>query len=70
MTSLGRRMLPPLFGAVPVAAILFVIGQISFAAGHAGGAPARTFGFALTFYPTVLLVLVVAIHLIWQGVTG
>ncbi|WP_420402679.1 MAPEG family protein [Nisaea sp.] len=44
-------------GAVPAAALLFVAGRIFFVAGYAGGAPARAFGFALTFYPSVLLTL-------------
>ncbi|SME98360.1 MAPEG family protein [Tistlia consotensis] len=48
---------PAWFGAVPVAAVLFLVGRISFAAGYAGGAPARAVGFALTFYPTLLLTL-------------
>ncbi len=43
------------FAAVPAAAVLFVVGRIGFALGYRGGAPARAFGFALTFYPTVLL---------------
>jgi len=37
---------------------MFVIGRILFAVGYAGGAPARAFGFALTFYPTVFLTIV------------
>ena len=41
----------------PTAGLLFVIGRIAFFAGYARGAPARAFGFALTFYPTVLLLL-------------
>jgi hypothetical protein len=40
---------------VPTAALLFVIGRIAFFAGYARGAPSRAFGFALTFYPTALL---------------
>lgn len=63
----AAAMPPTLFGAVPMAAILFVIGRVTFAAGYAGGAPARAFGFALTFYPTMLLVLAAAIHLISGG---
>lgn len=40
---------------VPTAGLLFVIGRAAFFAGYARGAPARAFGFALTFYPTALL---------------
>jgi len=39
-------------------AVLFSIGRLLFFAGYARGAAARSLGFALTFYPTVgLLVL-------------
>ena len=39
----------------PTAAVLFLLGRLLFFAGYAGGAPHRAFGFALTFYPTLLL---------------
>lgn len=54
--------------AIPVAAVLFVIGRICFAAGYAGGAGARAFGFALTFYPTVVLTVAAFAWLIWCAV--
>ena len=54
---------PGWFAAVPAAAVLFLVGRICFALGYRGGAPARAFGFALTFYPTVLLTLVAAVML-------
>lgn len=41
--------------ALPAAAILFLAGRLLFFAGYARGAVARSFGFALTFYPTVVL---------------
>lgn len=41
--------------ALPAAAIMFLAGRLLFFAGYAGGAVARSFGFALTFYPTVVL---------------
>ncbi|WP_420225353.1 MAPEG family protein [Pigmentiphaga litoralis] len=44
--------------AVPAAAILFVVGRILFWRGYSGGAPSRALGFALTFYPTLVLALV------------
>jgi uncharacterized membrane protein YecN with MAPEG domain len=34
---------------------MFFIGRLAFFAGYAKGAPARAFGFAFTFYPTILL---------------
>lgn len=42
-------------GALPAAALLFWIGRALFWHGYASGAGARAFGFALTFYSTVLL---------------
>lgn len=53
---------------VPAAAILFVIGRICFVAGYGGGAPARAFGFALTFYPTALMALVAGLALASRAV--
>jgi uncharacterized membrane protein YecN with MAPEG domain len=50
---------------VPVAAAMFLVGRVFFFAGYAKGAPSRAFGFALTFYPTVILLLgmiALAIH--------
>jgi len=45
--------------AVPAAASLFVIGRILFWRGYAAGAPARALGFALTFYPSVAMLLTI-----------
>jgi len=36
---------------------MFLVGRLFFFAGYANGAPARAYGFGLTFYPTVLLLL-------------
>lgn len=41
----------------PACAVAWVVGRASFALGYARGAPARALGFALTFYPTVLMIL-------------
>lgn len=38
-------------------ACLFLLGRLLFFGGYAHGAAARSFGFALTFYPTVVLLL-------------
>lgn len=38
-----------------VAVVFFVVGRIMFLAGYRKGAPARAVGFALTFYPSMLL---------------
>ena len=43
-----------------VAAMLFVIGRVLFWRGYASGAPHRALGFALTFYPQVVMLVVIA----------
>lgn len=53
-------MPPSLLVQVPLAVVLFVVGRICFWRGYAGGAPARAFGFALTFYPSALMLFGVA----------
>ena len=55
--------------AVPAAAILFLCGRVLFSRGYSGGAPSRALGFALTFYPSVLMLVIVTISLAWQLVT-
>jgi len=40
--------------------LTFTIGRIAFWRGYAHGAQARAFGFALTFYPTIVTLFVVA----------
>ncbi len=54
--------------AVPVAALLFVIGRILFWKSYARGAAARSFGFALTFYPTLLMLFAVAAFMVYRSV--
>lgn len=50
--------------AVPVKACLFAIGRILFWRGYKDGAPARALGFALTFYPSVAMLLTTLGHLL------
>jgi hypothetical protein len=50
--------------AVPAAAMLFFLGRVLFWQGYVRGAPARALGFALTFYPTVAMLVVAAGHLV------
>lgn len=50
--------------AVPVAVILFVIGRILFWRGYGHGAPARALGFTLAFYPSAIMLLTIAGHLL------
>jgi len=52
--------------AVPMAAILFFIGRGLFWRGYSHGAPARALGFALTFYPTAIMLVLVIGRLIWD----
>jgi hypothetical protein len=40
---------------LPLAATLFAVGRVLFYIGHSKGAAGRALGFALTFYPTVVL---------------
>jgi len=49
---------------VPVCSLLFAIGRGCFFIGYSHGAPARAFGFALTFYSTVVLFLVLLGYLL------
>jgi hypothetical protein len=44
-----------LLGLIAAAAAMFFVGRVLFYIGYSGGAPSRAFGFAFTFYPTVLL---------------
>jgi len=46
---------------VPAAAVMFLVGRVSFFGGYAKGAPSRAYGFALTFYPTVLLLVLLLV---------
>jgi hypothetical protein len=56
-TYMATAILAPaaLLPLLPAAAVMFLAGRLFFFAGYANGAPARAFGFGLTFYPTVLL---------------
>lgn len=43
--------------ASPVSIILFIVGRVLFPKGYAAGAGSRALGFALSFYPSVLMCL-------------
>ena len=45
--------------AIPAAVILFLCGRVLFVRGYRGGAPSRAVGFALTYYPSVLMLIFV-----------
>lgn len=53
---------------VPVCSILFAIGRILFFVGYSHGASARAFGFALTFYSTVVMFLVIIGYQLFVGI--
>ena len=58
--------MPPGWQAgVPAAAILFFVGRVLFWRGYVHGASARALGFALTFYPSVAMLVLVAGRLLW-----
>ena len=46
---------PASLSVLPAAALLFAIGRMLFIVGYGRGAKGRSLGFALTFFPTVLL---------------
>jgi uncharacterized membrane protein YecN with MAPEG domain len=48
--------------AVPAAAVLFLLGRVLFWRGYAHGAAARAVGFALTFYPSVAMIVIVLVR--------
>ena len=47
--------------AIPAAVFLFLCGRVLFARGYRGGAPSRALGFALTYYPSVLMLILVVV---------
>ena len=47
--------------AIPAAVVLFLCGRVLFLRGYRGGAPSRAVGFALTFYPSILMIAVVVV---------
>jgi uncharacterized membrane protein YecN with MAPEG domain len=49
---------------VPAAAMLFFVGRILFIRGYDGGAPARALGFALTFYPSIIMLLLSVVTIV------
>ena len=51
--------------AVCAAATLFFLGRMLFWRGYAHGAPARALGFALTFYPTMVLLVLLVGRIAW-----
>ena len=52
--------------AIPAAVFLFLCGRVLFVRGYRGGAPSRALGFALTYYPSVVMVIVVVVTSVWK----
>ncbi len=46
------------------AVILFCVGRVLFVRGYSGGAPSRAIGFALTFYPSILMLAIIVLWVI------
>ena len=55
--ALAIQLAPTQAGLFPALAVSFLIGRVAFALGYAKGAAGRAFGFGLTFYPTVVVVI-------------
>ena len=51
---------------VPLAALAFAIGRVLFFRGYGDGARARALGFALTFYPSLAMLLCNGPYLVWR----
>ena len=51
--ALAVMVSPGRLGIIPCLGLNFVLARMLFWAGYAHGAPARSFGFAATFYPTL-----------------
>ncbi|MBL6618581.1 MAG: MAPEG family protein [Reyranella sp.] len=47
---------------IAAASVLFLAGRVAFWRGYARGAAARAFGFALTFYPSLLMLATAAVY--------
>lgn len=48
--------------AIPVSCLLFFVGRVGFVAGYSKGAGARALGFALTLYPSVIMLLLLVLN--------
>jgi hypothetical protein len=62
--ALASVLSPPSLKILPVLVILFIIGRITFYLGYRRAPTGRAFGFALTFYPNVAVVLFTAARIL------
>ena len=69
LVHLGWAVLMPVswISAIPAAVVLFLCGRVLFVRGYRGGAPSRAVGFALTYYPSVLMLLLLVGAVVWKG---
>jgi uncharacterized membrane protein YecN with MAPEG domain len=51
---------------IPAAALMFLVGRMLFFWGYAKGAPSRSLGFALTFYPSMFMLFSSSLMLLWH----
>jgi len=65
--ALARLGQPDEAALVPQLAALFSLGRLAFWIGYRHGAPWRAFGFAVTFYPTVVGYAILALDLLRAG---
>ena len=69
LVHLAWAVLMPMawMSAIPAAVVLFLCGRVTFIRGYRGGAPSRAIGFALTFYPSVLMIVIMAGYAAWRA---
>lgn len=60
-------MPPAWLTVILFAAVAFVVGRVLFFVGYSKGAAARALGFALTFYPSVIMLICNCLYLVWLG---
>ena len=53
--------------AIPAAVVLFLCGRVMFVRSYRSGAPSRAVGFALTYYPSVLMLVFVVGAAVWRA---
>ena len=69
LVHLAWAVLMPMawMSAIPAAVVLFLCGRVMFVRGYRGGAPSRAIGFALTFYPSVLMIVIMVGYAVWRA---
>jgi len=51
---------------LPLAGVAFIIGRILFFSGYKKGAPSRAYGFTLSFFPSLLMLVITVVFFLWQ----